>query len=587
MILAPLARVPLTALASADAPPPAGEALTLPLLFIAGRSGAPRLGLSLLATGSAEHAGIWDVRVKLGDADVSAWVTGTIRTEAEEGAARIAELQLLPGGPYSLASVSGRAVQIDMQCQPGGAWHRRFTGVVELPELEVGSKLLTLHATDARNDTLATKTRPQLATLLGGSWSDTVFSADADSLRYAEDRLSTVQASYDLDVYRQPRLTAWRATPPTLRFDAGIILDGSLRLQTNRLSELVNTVVSSFEFRYPRLIEQQHTFTWSNDQPLREFFANKFRFPEKTTVESAAGGVSGWGMLSARFDPAPPSQTWQENGVVYNWKNPFTDQPDADPYCSRAQVAMAWRGAQDVMEKWTVTVTAPDSVAVHGVRKQDGQHGQLAVETDTSAWENRQGLAAGDLDQLTGQGRAEANAGIRTLQAVAAAQIAASHRNTRLTFQMPAHSTLDVCHSIAVEHPHASGCGKVQRIVETLDTGSGQATVEVTMVLSTTLVVGTVPATPLPAPPTPPKPPPPAATSAGGITVLDKSSMATLQHDGFLGFSDEPSTDGAQRPSEFRISAPEVPAALRDPVEVAQKLEHKLALPADPLILNP
>lgn len=587
MILTPIAGAPLAALPGPSKSPGERGVVSLPLALSKGAV-ALSLPLHLVALGSPRHAGQWDVRAVLEQQDVSAWLTGSVRIEAEEGLARICEIQLLPGAPYTLASVSGKRLTVDLQCESGGAWYRRFTGRVEMPELSSATGVLTLHATDGRRDLLARKTRADLASLLGGHWSDLVFSPDADSLRYAEDRLSTVQASFDLDVYGNPRVTPWRAGPSAFRFDAGVILDQSLQLKTNRLAELFNTVEAKFEFRFPRLNECRHRFTWENSQRLADFFLGKFRYPEKSAVAGAASGT-GWTVVNTTYLPSPPQQYFSENGVLYFWKNPFTSTPEADPYCSRAEVDLKWRCAQQITEEIKVVAVAPDSVAAYGTRKKEGSTGQLAVEVDTSGWEKGEATFEGpmpDLDWLPGQGRAQVNVALQCLLAEAAAQIAASHRNATLSFQVPAHSELDVCHTVAVEHPQVDAAGKVQRVVTTLDTGSGRAADEITMVLFGALAVGTVPVDPLPAPKKPDIPQPPMSTTGSGQTTLDVSNTSTATHDGFLGFSDKPSTEDATRASEFRITVPEIPASTRDPLTAPATVSYRVGVPADIITLK-
>ncbi len=124
---------------------------------------------------------VWSARVTLGGVDVSARLTGEIQVDAEENAARVAHFSLAPGGvSISLASLARQPVIIEqVRFDAGGArvgLYRLFTGVVDSPEYDADTRVLTLTCSDARQAKLAAMTREQLDALTPGAvWSPFVF----------------------------------------------------------------------------------------------------------------------------------------------------------------------------------------------------------------------------------------------------------------------------------------------------------------------------------------------------------------------------------------------------------------------------
>ncbi|PXX48997.1 Ig-like domain-containing protein [Aquitalea magnusonii] len=176
--------------------------------------------------------------------ELSDRVEGVVEIEAEEGAARIASVVLSLAAGDGLASFSGESLVIDVQPIANGAWVRRFTGQIVLPQFDLESGRVTLHAADSRRDLLAQSSRAALAAMLGGYWSDHVGGEAANSLQYAEGRLATVAGSFDLDAYGNPRLTAWAGTGQAATVTDDDIKDGSLEVRPVALSDVTNLVTN-------------------------------------------------------------------------------------------------------------------------------------------------------------------------------------------------------------------------------------------------------------------------------------------------------------------------------------------------------
>jgi hypothetical protein len=135
----------------------------------------------------------WTVAVTLGGVPIS-HITGTIEVEAEEGAARIARVSVL--GPPD-RDVVGAEVRIEVSAASGSG--RIFTGVLNEPEYDPNTRLTTYHCTDRLKETLNAATQAQIAAAIPAYWSADLFDATASGWQHAQDRLSTIAASYELD----------------------------------------------------------------------------------------------------------------------------------------------------------------------------------------------------------------------------------------------------------------------------------------------------------------------------------------------------------------------------------------------------
>ena len=136
------------------APPPAGVSLTLPVRI--SMVEAQDLSLPVRVTmvdPLTESPARWRAVVTLGGVDVSERLTGDIEVEATEGEARIARFSLVPApGPIVLPQWSGQQVTIDSAelADDGSALNPRrlFTGVVDVPDYDITTHVVTFECTD-------------------------------------------------------------------------------------------------------------------------------------------------------------------------------------------------------------------------------------------------------------------------------------------------------------------------------------------------------------------------------------------------------------------------------------------------------
>lgn len=191
-------------------------------------------------------ASAWDIQVILSGVDVSDRVVGTVEIEIEEASARIATV-MLEAAAESLMQLSGASLVINVKTSAASDWVRRFTGLAALPDINPDAGVIVLHGADSRRDVLAMSSRTVIASLVGGYWSDAVFGKYADSLDYANARLSTVPGAFDLDAYGNPRMTPWAGLAVAATLTDDVIEDGTLRLIPVSRQRVVNFVTNDNE----------------------------------------------------------------------------------------------------------------------------------------------------------------------------------------------------------------------------------------------------------------------------------------------------------------------------------------------------
>lgn len=481
----------------------------------------------------------WRPVVTLGGVDISARLTGAIRIEAEEGAARIAEFTLVPSpGAVTPTSWVGVAVTIDYAGQDanGNALYpvRRFTGVVDVPDYDPVRKTTLFHCTDDLQGTLADSSRTALAGLIGGYWSEAALGVPQDNLEYAKERMTTVPASLDMSPWRAPRVTPWAAkSTPDFSLGAGDLVDNSLVIALAYRGLLRNQVIISFGYRYQlaRLRVMQFSWAW----PTGRQYYDQVSPPYGQTIIDAVT-TTGWEILSKVFT----------TDALYN-----TTQPEYAPVLSAA-VRIGKRYAQTVTEQYGITVSAPLSVAA--LRANTSQRSAvLEAPWDPTSWEKSPillngfsqdsvtqigfgtaslvlslvvqgtgpappplplpplltiGTATGEqIQTMTQPGvndRAASDAAIAALIAAAQVEILASHRGNEVRGTLALAPTLDLIHTLYVSAGGITAQGKLRRLVDRMDMDTGAAITEFTLAISSANATGVQPPTTTPVAPPPP-----------------------------------------------------------------------------------
>ncbi|ACL71481.1 conserved hypothetical protein [Thioalkalivibrio sulfidiphilus HL-EbGr7] len=458
------------------------------------------------------ESGIWDVVVSVDGADVSDRLTGRLRIEAEEGAARIAEFTLLPtGGQLALTDWVGAPAVIDV-IQDGSA-HRLFTGLVDHPRYDPATRQVTLICTDARQEKLDALDAASIEALTPGAlWSPDVFDGDADGLRRAEDRLSTLPAVLDLGLDGATwLLTPWAAKPvPDHVFES--VLDESLSIEVAERRSLVNEVAVELDYRFTRQRHRERDFHWAWAWPpggpggFCSWFFDTTELPDKDMIQRAAEG-GGWSPYPQSFSWAelPPSSNPPVCGQFeVGWINPTR----VTPTVLGASWTAARRMTQAVTEQYRLTVRAPQSIARHGVVT--GRERSVAfTDFDSGDWEREadQGRPEGAVQDALGDwivdhdDRDQCDLAIETLLAMARTRILAAHRRNFVAWQWPGVVPgLDRADTVRVSTDGVSATGKVAQLLTEIDFSTASLLTTVRIAVSRSGTADPVSETPLLAP---------------------------------------------------------------------------------------
>lgn len=465
-------------------------------------------------------AAVWGVQVLVGAVDVTADIVGELTVEAEEGAARIADLVLQPGAgaTVDVPSWTGKPVVIsftDMSTGvPTGAVVL-FSGIVDLPTIDLRTRCLNLRCTDDLQGVLAGLSKAAIDTLVGGRWSPAVFNAAADAYTYAQDRLSTVPACLDLDLTRTPRLTPWAAKPTAdLSFTADHILENSLVPQFAERVGLINQVDLSFGYRFPRQKSEGYQVNYDylalhiTSFPYWVRDGNPFlsRDAVRSAIQSAGGSIVSetWTALPTTGQVIPgtggaPAGFWIPN-------------PATDPlFCLGFSIVASFDYGQDIEETYSITVNNPASIAEVGVVRESmsgslqGQYNDpVAVETNVLLYKNKisaippKDLAAvvvgltnsADVTLTTDSNRTAAEAAIEVLVDVAKVRIFAASRRSSVAGSLPLNPALDVDKTVAINADGVLAKGKVRRVLHRMAPQSGRAVSDFELAICSVAGVG-------------------------------------------------------------------------------------------------
>lgn len=563
--------------------------LSLPLVLKTTRSFSLSLPLVLVTTDHASYntpQTRWSAKLWLDGVDISDRIVGQIEIDREEGAAKLAKFSYLPSGVINPSSLVGKSVAIDYAHYVSGVLQpsvRRFTGLVDVPDLDVTTGAVSISATDNRQNSLVAATREQIDALtLGAMWSPWVFDEKLQGLEYVEARLSTLAASLDKDAQGAFRLTPWAAKAVAdFSYGMGQHFYATPTLQIARRDRLVNTVNIEFDYRFPRLRARQMAWRWDSRMTTDDDapgFGVPVGLPTSAMIKSAALDT-GWEMILYQDNLRPPVSRYQIADLI----------AENAPAVEYFYMQLKKRWGQTVTEKYRLNVSATNSVSELGqLAESESTSGE--VEFDVSAWEQDAdalpaltvtsiGDTHADVVDREADGRAVADLAMQTLVARAISRIKASHRGNRVVFDMPLDPRLDLIHTVQITAQHLLAKGKVGQIVEKMDIESGAASMEVTLYLSGVAAVG-LPSDPLNTPPAAPAAPAPLETVYEKLLFTHIGIPPDYDMEGYTPFMLE--VAGIQ--PQFKIDTPAIADAERQPVDTLPiNQTYSLVVPVDTL----
>ncbi len=414
----------------------------------------------------------WTARCLIDGVDVSATLTGTLWVEADEGASRIAGVTILPPvGVIDPLDYVGRAITLDFVRKVGAVEipMRLFTGRVDTPVYNPGTRLLDLSCVDDLQNRISVLSIADIDTLIGGRYSSAVQGDDLDLFDYAKARLTTVAASLDGDANGALRLTPWQLSGVWKTYADNDLLDGASSITLPQRTSIVNQVNIRYSYRYPHLRQRYAVVSLSCTR--NEMHRAGYTYPVKDEIESACSG-SGWVQTIGIYYPAPVTIPHLTGGVV----RPRVGAVDM------AIIHLTQRHGQAVSDEYEITVHAPESITQNGVLPHE-LRGAAEDEFDYQVWESDLTVPplfseGGEADYTPNFTPAQSDYAIQTLLDQARVKILETHRGARVSNTTLCDPLLDLDKRVRIMTPEIDSSGKVSHIRHALDINQGSAVTE-------------------------------------------------------------------------------------------------------------
>ncbi len=547
----------------------------------------------------------WRPVVTLGGVDVSARLTGEIRIEAGEGEARIASFVMRPApGPLTLPDWTGAAVTIDIAQQDAAGnaidARRLFTGVVDVPDLDLTERLVSFECTDQLQQVVRSLPKEWVDTNVGGYYSEAVSGESSDMLQYADARLASVPASLDLDPYQAARVTPWNIEDaPVLVLTEADIIFGSLRVELAGRANIRNEVETVLQYRFPRLRARVASVNF--ERTVNQYTSQGLDIPNRDMIEQALSSIPGWQLLGEiNMVPVDPGsyESSGSGGTVYT----VISATDAPQLALGFAARFSNRWVQWVTEEYRLTVAAQASIDALGLSRETSNGAVLDADFDDGTWLYEPGAepvltlpTVGDVSlDYGGAGRtdrAAAQNAVRTLVAQSRCQILAAHRDTSTSAMTTLHAGIDLNRRIEIDTAEVRARGKVVSVAHRMDIETGEHDTEFAIAISGFSAVGLQDDDPVEAPAAPVDPTPAPGAAAYGcrcdMYIGQVSGAPEFDEANMIGYStnakagSEFDANAPAYPYALSVEAPEIEAAVRDPITLPRPANHAVAIPQD------
>lgn len=540
----------------------------------------------LVAPVVGEAPFVWGAQVVMGGVDVSARLTGQLQIDAEENAARVAHFSLAPSGAMvALASFARLPVSIALvRFNDAGATvglYRLFTGIVDTPEYNPDTRVLTFTCSDARQAKAAAMTRAQIDAMVpSGVWSPFIFDRYATADQYLSDRLSTTAGAVDGDAYGAMAFTPWMG-PLTRTFTEAEILDGTLRPRLAGAASARKTRLS-ITYRRPQAKVRGIVFRYQAPALSTQLYMG-IRALTRNAVEQALSGSGATVTGAISWFEYPTSSAIDGIGGV------LASPADAPALCLGATCWLNRRYSRWVDETWTV------EIGTEGTQTDESR--VISVEWDTSGNDThrlptnaitafaaakkdgpvpyippRHGAGETVVDYVpVGQPDATAfTLAYRCAVLSAARSVAESLRGSTLGFSVVLDPSITLRNFLEVATDAAAGVGKVVKVSHRLDIDAGSAISDVEL----ECVSASLPTVPAPVRPAIPNAIEPGRLHATAETWIGGLVESRPWDDQVMfGFSTNASTSSAsptsnRYPEQFSVMVPGIEEAAQGAVTV-------------------
>ncbi len=449
----------------------------------------------------------WSAKVIIGGVDVSGQLSGLLRIEAEEDAARIATFDLLPASAAQLAALEGAAVSIDITVFGGGysATRRRFTGVVESVKFSAAERVAELACRDGYQDRIrAAGGEATARALFGGletvSPKIVAWNADEpDPSGYFAAVLDTVPGATFIDGSGSWRVVSWDIGTPARTYTANDMFDPGPVVETAQRAELPRAVVATLAHRFLRLHNVELGLNWQ--EPGRVNYLTRFiQPPTKSMVAQVLESLGDWFVKGTAVleSPAPGSYPVIVAPITAYY---YVHESLAPLLIRSLSATVCRRWCQEVERRYQVTVdldglSGRDEVISRGIRSEfdasgweNGRRSEPALgiysanpppgsedEPEPTGYEALEAPwppANGSLDHFADLSSADVQEACRHVIAEATRKAAEWRRRQRVSFDRPADLRLEIGNVVGVNAYGVAAVGQVSAWSESYDLDSG------------------------------------------------------------------------------------------------------------------
>lgn len=430
----------------------------------------------------------FSVYVEVGGNDLTDRLIGTVDIDAEEGAARVASFTvILETGAFEPDQWINLPVVVDYL--QGGQAFRVFTGIVDLPELSLEDNRVTFSCTDNLQDRFEGRGRESIEQQFantGARWSQAVFGEYEDSAQFADDLLSTLSASADLDRNGLLVFGQWYAAGYDFLFADAEVFPESIAVEWGSRRDIITQVDISVEYTYQFFRERNQRYSWEYPRSFGQYLEENSSLPTSDMIERAAS-ADGWRLLGkVAYERLPESGEYSlPSGGTTNWS--ISDEVRLQ-LATAADFTIRKRWIQDVRESYSVTVRSPANQARFGELKDE-----LAVTLDTSIDETGfdefesepmlQAEAIGSDTAWSSFSLAERDGALETAVARAGVIIQESMRENTVAFKTLIQPELERFHFVRLSSLKVTAQGKVRRVRHQIDLDAGSALTDVELAI--------------------------------------------------------------------------------------------------------
>lgn len=553
---------------------------------------------------AAAPDGRWRPVVMLGGDDISGLLLGQITITHADDAAAVAAFTFVPSVALQPLSLIGQRVRIAFARADGSSEQTMFTGVVDVPAIDLQTGAISCTCHDQAQEVWARTPREVIDALVGGRYSAAVTGGELDdNFDYLRERIQSVGASWALDVLQRPRVLPWDGAGRSITVRTADVLDGSLAVELPSREQLRSRITVRLQYQYAKLRYRGVRAQYAQDIHLfKPSITGTVNYPgalwmTSSMVRSACESAPGWEMVGEPYIEHPPARAWQIGTTISSGF--YAISPAVAPTLAlgfRCDFYARWQ--QRITEDYTVAVVWPAIEAQLGAAVGEEIGASLIAEFDQAGWESDAtmepripaAIGVGDaavewrpagFDELA---RDEA---LRTLLDRAWVRMWSASRSGRVTFELPLRPDLWLDTRITLEHARLRAAGKITAVEHAMSPETGAAITNVVLAVGMPgATAAALPAWSLPSAPVDAYTPPLSAFSFEiGTYVGGTAGAAAFDPETMVGFCTN--LNGVEDPGlnyyphELSIGAPDIAAEDRDPRTLASFTEIAVDVPTD------